>query len=266
MKPLFSYYGGKQRMIKHLLPIAEAIPHTVYTEAFAGGCALLFAKPVKSVAAGLRIEAINDTNGLVSNFYRVARANPSELQHLLDLTCYSQEEYRRAVGVCKANQADPLELAWAFYVNINQSFAHSMGKGWGVSKKGQNGATVWVNRTNRLPEALERIRSVSIGNEDALTFLDRWDSPTALHYCDPPYPNTNQGHYKGYTINDYKNLIDKLDTLKGSFILSNYPQDIAYPDSWQRVEIATVTSAARSKEGSKDRVEVIWYLDRSKAD
>ena len=42
MKTPISYYGGKQTMLKHILPLVPA--HKLYTEAFCGGAALLFAK------------------------------------------------------------------------------------------------------------------------------------------------------------------------------------------------------------------------------
>lgn len=42
MKTPISYYGGKQTMLKHILPLIPQ--HRVYTEAFCGGAAVLFAK------------------------------------------------------------------------------------------------------------------------------------------------------------------------------------------------------------------------------
>lgn len=42
MKTPISYYGGKQTLLKYILP---HIPqHRIYTEAFCGGAAVLFAK------------------------------------------------------------------------------------------------------------------------------------------------------------------------------------------------------------------------------
>ena len=43
LKTPISYYGGKQMLLKHILPLIPE--HTLYTEAFCGGCAVLFAKP-----------------------------------------------------------------------------------------------------------------------------------------------------------------------------------------------------------------------------
>ncbi len=59
MKTPISYYGGKQTMLKHILPLIP--PHKLYTEAFCGGCAVLFAKPP------VDCEVINDINKSLIN-------------------------------------------------------------------------------------------------------------------------------------------------------------------------------------------------------
>lgn len=62
-KTPISYYGGKQAMLKKILPL---IPdHVVYVEPFFGGGAVFFAKDKSEV------EIINDYNSNVANFYRV---------------------------------------------------------------------------------------------------------------------------------------------------------------------------------------------------
>lgn len=54
MRTPISYYGGKQTMLKHILPLIPR--HRIYTEAFCGGAAVLFAKrPAEA-------EVINDIN------------------------------------------------------------------------------------------------------------------------------------------------------------------------------------------------------------
>ena len=42
MKTPITYYGGKQTMLKHILPLIPK--HKVYTETFLGGGAVLWAK------------------------------------------------------------------------------------------------------------------------------------------------------------------------------------------------------------------------------
>lgn len=65
MKTPISYYGGKQTMLKHILPLIPK--HSLYTEAFCGGAAVLFAKHPADC------EIINDLNQGLVNFYLVAK-------------------------------------------------------------------------------------------------------------------------------------------------------------------------------------------------
>lgn len=61
MRTPISYYGGKQTMLKHILPLIPS--HKIYTEAFCGGAAVLFAKRPSEA------EIINDINMELTNFY-----------------------------------------------------------------------------------------------------------------------------------------------------------------------------------------------------
>lgn len=66
MRTPISYYGGKQTMLKHIMPLIPA--HKIYTEAFCGGAAVLFAKrPAEA-------EVINDINMELTNFYWMERS------------------------------------------------------------------------------------------------------------------------------------------------------------------------------------------------
>ena len=282
--PLVSYYGGKQRIASKIATIIKTIPHTVYSEPFVGGGAVLyklFDKGRPNITNnGYYREAINDKNELITNLYRVARDSPDELQRRLELTLYSQAEHKKAVEICKNGCEDTIELAWAVYVNLNQSFANKLNRGWGTGVKSDNHSASWSNRIKSLPQNLSRLKEVAIGCEDAIRFIDRWDSPQTLHYCDPPYPNTNQGHYSGYSIDDFKTLVDKLSNCQGSFVLSNYSQDFIAPSDWQKIEIETRCSAsgkgktrsegldrndkfANQNQGDRKRTEVLWFCDRS---
>jgi DNA adenine methylase len=54
MKTPITYYGGKQTLLKYLLPLIPQ--HKMYCEPFFGGGAVFFAKPKSEV------EVINDIN------------------------------------------------------------------------------------------------------------------------------------------------------------------------------------------------------------
>ena len=154
-----------------------------------------------------------------------------------------------------------LDLAWAYYVNIQQSFANELNKGWERTRKtpARNRGATWANQTTRLEELFYRFEKVTISCTDALTVIQQRDSETAFFYCDPPYPNTDQGYYEGYTTKDFQELIDLLATIKGKFILSNYPQpENFFPDSWVRKDIETSSTAARKIEARGKRTEALW--------
>ena len=263
MKPLISYYGGKQRIASKILPHFPR--HTVYVEPFAGGAALLFAKPKPLVTNSHHYrEVLNDTNDLLINLYRVAIKQRQELETEIMATLYSQSDYLRSKEIIKnPSKYDNLTKAWAFYVNINQSFSNQLNNGWSTGCYSQNLSISWRNKQLRLHEILNRIKDIHVSCEDAIKCIERWDSPQTLFYCDPPYPETNQGHYSGYTLEDFKNLCDVLDNIKGSYVLSNYPQSIEPKSAQKRVEIDATMSASKATKKNNKRIEVLWICDRS---
>jgi DNA adenine methylase len=246
-----------------------AIPHTVYVEPFFGGGAVLYAKGrIDRGNSHYYREAINDLNKQLITFWRVAREQPDELARWIELTPYSQEEYREAQKIYNnPSEYSDLKVAWATYIQCNMSFGNKIEAGWATQLITRNSAATWANRADRLPECFERLREVHIGCEDALSFIKRWDCPHGLIYADPPYPDTNQGHYGGYTLDDYQALCDTLDACQSSYVLSNYHQDIAPKSAQKCIEIEAVMSAANGRNGrTKDnikRTEKLWICDRS---
>jgi DNA adenine methylase len=278
MKPLISYYGGKQKIASKILKYFPA--HSVYVEPFAGGATMLFAKPVLSVKQNAHYrECLNDTSKLLINMYRVAIKYPDELNREIQATLYSQEDHRQAIAICKnPDEYTNIEKAWAYYVNINTSFSNTLNRGWSMGVSGENRGYGFLGKKIRLPEALDRLKSVHISCEDAIRCISRWDSPQTLFYCDPPYPGACQGHYSGYTLDDWENLCKTLDSIQGSYVLSNYAQSIEPKSAQQRVEIQAFTHGnAKGKVGvdrTKDpdapieenkRTEVLWVCDRSQS-
>ena len=270
MKALCSYYGGKQRIASKIVSYINQIPHTVCVEPFCGGAAVLFAKPRRVVTDRDQYrEVINDTSDILISLYRCAIECPDELALKLEATLYSQSDHARAITICKnPKNYTPIEIAWAYFVNVNCSFANVLGGGWGTSTRDRNFAYTWQNRITSLKEKLNRLQSVFISCEDALKCIDRFDSTNSLAYCDPPYLGTNQGYYGGYTSDDWIALCDKLDSIQGSYVLSGYSQNHEPKSAQQRIEISSViTASANDKNRSKARrTEVLWICDRGKSD
>lgn len=203
-------------MVSKLVPLIPK--HTVYAEPFGGSGALLFAKPWPNVTNTDHYREIwNDKNELVYNFFKQLRENGEKLCEQIELTPQSESEHK----IAKNFDCDDLEKARRFFININQSFASVFNRGWGRGVFGANLGAVWSNKINLKPY-LERIMPVTFSCTDALKFIDQFDSPQTFFYVDPPYPETDQGHYKGYSQEDFEQLVDKLKNIQGSFLLSCY--------------------------------------------
>ena len=110
---------------------------------------------------------------------------------------------------------------------------------------------------------VNRIEGATIENRDALIILKSRNVPKAFHYIDSPYPNTDQGHYKGYTWEDYENLLKSCETITGKFLISGYNSEMldAYvtKNNWIKKEIDLPLTANNrgDKKNNKRKIEVL---------
>jgi DNA adenine methylase len=218
MKTPITYYGGKQTMVKYLLPLIPV--HKLYCEPFFGGGALFFAKPKSEV------EVINDINGEVVNFFKVIKLKFKELEKEIKATPHSRKLFKKARVVYEFPEMfTDVHRAWAFWTLTNQGFAGMIGA-WGFGKDNSKETALARKREGFTEEYAERLRTVQIESNDALKVIDRCDAKDSFFYIDPPYFNSDQGHYKGYTKEEYILLLERLRKIKGRFLLSSYPSDI----------------------------------------
>ncbi len=106
LKTPLVYYGGKQTMLKHILPLIPK--HSTYTEAYVGGGSVLFAKEP------CRFEVINDLNGEIVNFYRVCKLQPETLKKEIETSLHSRELHAHAYHIYKhPTFFNPVQRAWA---------------------------------------------------------------------------------------------------------------------------------------------------------
>jgi len=261
-RPLLSYYGGKQRVAAKICSLMP--PHSIYVEPFCGGAAVLFSKGIPGVANTHHYrEVLNDRDERLVILYRVCQDAHLRAQLLdrLRATPFSRAEHQRAGAILDAPDGHTeVERAWAIYVELNQGYASLIGGGWRASPRGQNQAATWDSRLGRLEGAMERLADVALECDDALAVIKRWDTPATCFYVDPPYPETDQGHYSGYTQEDFEALIDVLKSIKGSAMVSCYGNP-AIPKNWARFEIPSICQTA--KPGEKERVEVVAIKPRS---
>jgi len=220
LRPPLTYYGGKQTLAPLIISLIPK--HTLYAEPFTGGGAIFFMK------APSRVEVLNDTNGELMNFYQVMRDKFRILQREIRDTPHSRDAHRKA-GVIYNNPDlfDEVKRAWAVWVLCAQGFASKMDGPWGYDKTDNtNSKRVANKRDNFRAHYLNRLRLVQIEHADALYIIQSRDTNDSFFYCDPPYFNSNMGHYKGYTEADYEALLRLLSGIKGRFLLSSYPSDV----------------------------------------
>lgn len=255
VKTPITYYGGKQHMLKHIMPIIPE--HKVYTEAFAGGAAVFFAKePVE-------IEIINDINSNLIVFYEVAKNHPSELLQRVKSTLHSRKQHDIAWEIyCNPDEHTEIERAWALWVLCTQGFASKISAVWGYDKSRRTMSKRIQNAKARFNMDLcSRLERTTIECKPANDVIVRYDSPEAFHYVDPPYFNSDCAHYGGYTEADFRELLDVLSRIKGKFLLSSYPSDLlsSYIKKygWECREIKQHVSVNAKSGVRKAKVEVL---------
>jgi DNA adenine methylase len=252
-RPPLTYYGGKQQLSKRIVPLIPE--HKIYDEPFFGGGAIFFAKPPA------KVEFINDTNGEVVNFYRVLKHDFAALKKDVDCTLHSEGQHKEAIAIYRNPEgATPVRRAWAVWVLSHQSIYAILCNSWKCSMQ-RNSAKLVTNKKEAFTEAYqERLENTSIFCRDALDVIAKTDTPETFHYVDPPYFQSDMGHYKGYSREDFEKLLKLLSTVKGKFMLSSYPSDLLKQyikeNSWRTIEIEMRRSAGG---GVKTEVITINY-------
>ena len=251
MKTPITYYGGKQQLAA--LIIKNIPDHATYCEPFLGGGAVFWQKEPS------KVEIINDLNREVINFYEQVRSNFTALQLRIQSTLHSRASYKDALVIYEnPHLFTALDRAWAFFTATNQGYAGKIGT-WGF------GTTVNTcekkihgKRESFTEDYYNRLERVQIECNDALRIIQTRDTPGTFFYIDPPYFNSDMGHYSGYTIEDFERLLQACSALQGKFLLSSYPSDLlakyTKEHNWHQIEIDKECAASRNR---KRKIEVL---------
>lgn len=259
-RPLLRYHGGKFRLAPWIVSHFPA--HDTYTETFGGAASVLLTKPRS------RTEVYNELDGRIVNVFRVVR-NPStahELRRRLRLTPFARSEFEWAYTPA----VDPVDAA---HKTIIQSFmgigadAATRNDRPGFRAKRANASppsNEWAGWPDEVPTFTKRLTGVTIESKDAQAVMLDYDSPSTLHYVDPPYvrstryDNGRHGYRYELTDEQHRDLAVCLRSLKGMVVLSGYASDLYDKElfgNWTRVERETVADS------SATRTEVLWLND-----
>ncbi|EAW1173083.1 DNA adenine methylase [Salmonella enterica] len=258
--PAIRYHGGKFRLASWIISYFPA--HRCYVEPFGGGASVLLRKTPSDA------EVYNDIDEDVVNLFRVLR-DPVTSQALIDacaLTPYSRDEFRRSYDY----SPDPIERARRLVVRATMGFG-SAGATKGCTgfrlDTHRNSATaqrIWARQPDNLAAVASRFSGVLVENRDAIQCMRDHDTPTTLHFVDPPYVHdtrvgvTKNNAYR-FEMSDEQHieLINAIKRLEGKVVICGYDSKI-YNDrlsSWKRV---TRTTSANGHSGSVQRIECLW--------
>jgi DNA adenine methylase len=159
----------------------------------------------------------------------VAKRQFKKLKAEIDTTLYSEEQYRQARAIYHATpegDRDAVLRAWSLFVLSHQTFLHILDNSWAFSRD-RNIATTFNNKKQMFDELyVKRLEHTQIFCNDAVKVIGNVDTPDTFHFIDPPYFNADMGHYRGYTEEDFKRLLKRIETLQGRFLLTTYPSPI----------------------------------------
>ena len=133
----------------------------------------------------------------------------------------------------------------------------------GVPKKVQNAKDEFCHH---LANRLER---VTIESRHAFEVIETYDSPQTYHFVDPPYVNSDCGHYEGVFGNDdLGHLLDLLAQVKGMFMLTMFPHDLiasyAEQHNWTIHRIERFISASKTNRRKQEEWMVCNYEEPNK--
>ena len=266
-RPAFRFHGSKFLLADWIL---KSFPdNECYDEAYGGGASLILAKQRSW------LEIINDADGEIVNFFRILRERPDDLVRAIHFTPFARVEFELSL----LPSDDPLECARRFYARSAMAISGPTAQwrsGWRRQKvvtrdhtgaKRMTPAAISFMSTDHLYTIAERLRGVQIECDDALAIIQRYDSPTTLHYIDPPYPAATRARWQKtayrheMTDDQHQQLADLLYTLKGFVVLSGYQcplYDTLY-SNWPRVTRLARTNGAGMAE------ESLWLSPRTAA-
>lgn len=241
-RPYFPWIGGKEKLIPIICPIFPPAMRR-YGEHFGGSGSILLGRP----RAKGRIEVYNDYDTDLSNLFLCVRDKLAALlQELKYLPLHSEAEFyafRRALaheGMPDFTE-DEIAITRVLLTPEQYAAAEEILRGraelwdvrraaayYTVDRRSFNGTrnafairpTNLENFLGLIEKASRRLQDVVITNRDFELSIRTLDSADTLHYCDPPYFETEKMYSPEFSVKDHYRLHDTLRECKGKQVIS----------------------------------------------
>jgi len=199
----FARMGGKSRLAKRLIemfPPEDA--YNVYVEPFVGaGNVILRTEKVEG-----RKEVINDKDKRVSIVFRAIKKSGKKINDTINRRYLTRQQF--------FDGKDKMDA-----INIIQTFKSSF---FGQGKTYSPANLITANRNREFQTDFEpihdRIKKVTILNEDFAKVIKKYDSDKTFFYLDPPYENPNANDYPDYVTPEM--IINAVQHCKGYVMIS----------------------------------------------
>lgn len=205
-KGLFRSPAGKRNVLGRLLPLIP--PHKRYVEPFAGGAAVFFGKEPADE------EVLNDRDADIAFAYRfIQKLTPDKLARLRRFNWTNRRDTFNAIKAKRPkNDLDRFHQ----FIYLNR---------WGYFGKGGEHATFnpahdgeTFSNLDKFEKGKERLKGVTILNDDYAKVVRRFDGPETFFFFDPPFPGYDQA--VGEHEFDEPRFAEVLRSIKGKFLVT----------------------------------------------
>ena len=207
MKSIIQYPGGKFYMLNDILEIFRNSGKKTIIDVFGGSGKILLNTEAK-------VKIYNDLNADVVDFFEEIRRNKEAVLERLNYALNSRELFTRY----KEKTEDRTENVFRFFYRNMLSF-NGMGSCYSYSSM-RNKSTTITRMKEAIDTCYDQIKSWTIERLDFRDLIKRYDSENSFFYLDPPYHNI-KGLYKyELTDQDYFEMKELLDRIKGKYLLN----------------------------------------------
>ena len=201
------YPGGKSYMLEDIREIFNKSRKNTVIDVFGGSGKVL-------LNLNAKIKIYNDINNNLVNFFTELRNNKKLLLKKLDYLLNSRELFNKY----REKTSDNLENAFRF-LYINRLSFNGNGKSYSYSTK-RNKSVALLNINNAVNKSYNDIKYWTIEKLDFREIIQRYDSENSFFYLDPPYHNITDLYDDNLKDEDYIDIKNSLDKIKGKYLLN----------------------------------------------
>lgn len=267
------WFGAKRNLADRIVEVIGK--HSAYWEPFCGSMAVLFAKPL------VTMETVNDLHGDLINLARCVQDETLsvELFSRLSRTLCSEDLHREAAGrfksrgkgpasdvPCLDRAADYFLCSWLGRNGVAGSQSFNQGFCRRFTKNGGHAAKRFHSAIESIPAWWDRLRNVTILNQNAFDLLERIEDANGVAiYCDPPYLIKGAKYVHDFASSDHDRLAILLRRFKKSRVVVSYYDHPAllemYP-GWSRTEIVVTKSLPNASGNHTKATEVLLVNEK----